>query len=174
MKKTTVIYKSKYGSAKQYAEWISHDLEAELIEVKNVKANTLKEYDTIIHVGGIYAGAVNGAHVFSDNWEIIKNKNLICVTVGLTSNEQMLEKNDIRGFSEDMKNRIRFFHARGEMDYNKLNFFHKLIMKMVVKTFKKEKNPTPATRTQIDNFSKSISYIDKINIRPIIEYIKAL
>ena len=32
-----VIYKTKYGSTKQYAEWIAEELGCDFIDAKNVK-----------------------------------------------------------------------------------------------------------------------------------------
>ena len=38
MKKTAVIYGSKYGATKQYATWIAEELGADLINYKDAKA----------------------------------------------------------------------------------------------------------------------------------------
>ena len=53
MKSTAVIYKSKYGSTKKYAEWIGEELECDVLETGSVSADTLKKYDTIIYGGGL-------------------------------------------------------------------------------------------------------------------------
>ena len=48
---TVVIYKSKYGSTRTYAEWISKELECEIYDAKNIKADDLLKYDAIISLG---------------------------------------------------------------------------------------------------------------------------
>ena len=53
--KSIVIYKSKYGSTKTYAEWIASELSCEALDAKNIKADSLLEYDNIIYGGGLYA-----------------------------------------------------------------------------------------------------------------------
>ena len=58
--KTIVVYRSKYGSTKAYAEWISEALGCEMIEFKEAKIEQLMKYDTIIYGGGLYAEMING------------------------------------------------------------------------------------------------------------------
>lgn len=55
-----VIYKSVYGSTKQYATWIAEALGADLLEAGQAKLETLRKYDTILYGGGLYAGGIAG------------------------------------------------------------------------------------------------------------------
>ena len=45
--KTIVIYKSKYGSTKDYAKWISEELGCKCYDAKEVKAESI----LLIHSG---------------------------------------------------------------------------------------------------------------------------
>lgn len=60
MNKTAVVFKSKYGSTKKYAQWIAEELSCDIFERKNVKSDDLEAYDTVIYGGGLYAGGVKG------------------------------------------------------------------------------------------------------------------
>lgn len=51
-KQIAVIYKSKYGSTKQYAEWIAKELDASLFEATNIKPSQLLDYDVVVYGGG--------------------------------------------------------------------------------------------------------------------------
>jgi menaquinone-dependent protoporphyrinogen IX oxidase len=42
--KSIVIYKSKYGSTKTYAEWIASELSCEAVDAKNIRAEQLVDY----------------------------------------------------------------------------------------------------------------------------------
>ncbi|WP_253199588.1 flavodoxin domain-containing protein [Clostridium gasigenes] len=57
MSKSVIVYKSKYGSTKVYAQWIAKKLEADIYEVNEVKVDKLLDYNNIIFGGGLYAGA---------------------------------------------------------------------------------------------------------------------
>ena len=55
-----ILYQSKYGATKRYAEWLSKETGFDRIETKTAKIEELKNYDTIILGGGIYASALRG------------------------------------------------------------------------------------------------------------------
>ena len=40
-----VIYKTKYGATKTYAEWIAEELSCKAVDAKQVKIDNLKEYN---------------------------------------------------------------------------------------------------------------------------------
>ena len=42
-KKIIVIYKSKYGSTKYYADWIAKNIDADLLEVSEAKIEKLEK-----------------------------------------------------------------------------------------------------------------------------------
>ena len=83
MNKTAVVFQSKYGSTKKYAQWIAEALSCDLLERKNVKTEDLKTYDTIVYGGGLYAGGVSGLELITKNYESLADKNLILFTCGL-------------------------------------------------------------------------------------------
>ena len=59
-----IIYKSKYGSTKKYAEWLKEATGFEMAEADQIKAGEAAKYDTIIFGGGIYAGGIAGINDF--------------------------------------------------------------------------------------------------------------
>ena len=62
-----VIYKTKYGSTKTYAEWIAKELACDIVEHKSVSVADLEKYDTIIYGGGLYAEVINGVTLITRN-----------------------------------------------------------------------------------------------------------
>mgnify|MGYP000992876959 CR=1 FL=1 len=76
MKKTLVVYKSKSGFTKKYAEWISRQLKAEIREASKVTVETLFDYDTIIYGGGLYAGGISGVKLITKNFKRLKGKKI--------------------------------------------------------------------------------------------------
>ena len=74
--KIALIYKSKYGSTKKYANWLKEKLKCDIYEGNKVKIKELLKYDTIIYGGGIYMGKLNG-------FDLIK-KNINNIRVGIS------------------------------------------------------------------------------------------
>ena len=59
MSKIAIVYKSKYGSTKKYAQWIAQESSGDLFESSKVKAKKISEYDIIVFGGGLYAGGID-------------------------------------------------------------------------------------------------------------------
>lgn len=179
--KTAVIYKSHYGSTKQYAEWLSEKLNADLYEKSEIKPITLKNYDVIIYGGGLYAGGINGISLLTKNWDIIKNNKIIVFTVGLADPEKEENIASIynsigKVFSEDAKKHIKLFHLRGGIDYSKLNFIHKPMMAMLKKVISKkgESELTDEDKGFLETYGKKVDFINKDSITPLIDYVNSL
>ena len=58
MAKSIVIYTSKRGSTRQYAEWIAEDLGCEALPLSDTKGIDLHEYDCIIYGGWIRGSGI--------------------------------------------------------------------------------------------------------------------
>jgi len=82
MRNTVVIYQSKYGSTKKYAQWLAEELSSDLIEAKKASIEQIKKYDVIILGGGIYATGIAGISFLKKHYEKLKNKKVIVFAVG--------------------------------------------------------------------------------------------
>ena len=50
-----IIYKSKYGATKKYAEWLSEATGFPCVSTKEADINKVAECDVVIVGGGVYA-----------------------------------------------------------------------------------------------------------------------
>ncbi|NMC55863.1 MAG: flavodoxin [Eubacteriaceae bacterium] len=177
MSDIAVIYKSKYGSTKKYAQWISEELKADLFERSDIKEEDINKYKTIIFGGGLYASGIIGIDIIKKNFEKIKSKNIIVFTVGLgdPKNKEQFVPIINQNFTDEMKENISIFHLRGSMDYSKLNFMHRSMMGMVKKSVdkKSEENRTEEDMQMLETYGDKVDFIDKNTILPIIELAKS-
>lgn len=178
MDKVAVIYKSKYGSTKQYAEWIAEESEADLFEYTEIKIEQLSKYDTIIFGGGLYASGINGVGLITKNFKILKIKNLIIFTVGVASTDDKKIFNPIieKNCTEEMRKSIQFFHLRGGIDYKRLSFLHKSMMNMLKKMVAKKKPEelSEDDKVMLDTYGEKVDFIDRRTIEPLLLYVKSL
>lgn len=170
--KVAVVYKSKYGSTKNYANWIAEEVDATLYESSDFRANEISKYDTVIYGGGLYASGIAGISVITKNYELLKDKNLIVFTVGLASTKEkevfipIIDKN----FTKEMQGHIKFFHLRGGIEYNKLGLIHKAMMAMLKKMITKKEpgSLTDEDKGLLATYGKKVDFTDKDSISPII------
>ena len=169
-----IVYGSNYGTTKQYANELSRRTNMKVISFKKVNQQ-INDYDNIIYLGALYAGGVLGMSKTLKKLNNISNKKIIIVTVGLSDPTDEVNKNNI---TNNIKNQMpkkffekaKIFHLRGGIDYSKLNFAHKTMMKLLynaVKNLPKEKL-TAEDRAMIETYNKKVNFIDFSSLDEII------
>ncbi len=136
--KTIVLYKSKYGSTKKYAEWLADELQAELAETGSLDAQQLAGYDTIIVGGNVHAGGLNGIKWLKKNYGVLKDKQLAVFAVGASPDE----KETIGEFREQALGpklgHLPFFYLRGVWDEAHMTWPDRQLCKMLKKAIEKK------------------------------------
>ena len=110
--KNLIVYGSKYGSSRKYAERLSELTGIYLADYKEV--TDLKAYDNVIYLGGIYAGKVRGLKKTAK--KLRNDARLIVVTISLGNpNLDDKLKEDVRTqnkklIKKPLLEKIKFFH----------------------------------------------------------------
>ena len=170
-----VIYKTKYGSTKTYAEWIAKELSCDIAEAKTVSATDLLKYDTIIYGGGLYAEVINGVTLITKNLEELKNKKIAIYTTGITPldcrdyyDKYVVEKNFKNGVPEN----IKLFNFMGKMVLDELTPVHRGALKTLKKIMSSKKEPTEMEKLLVDLCDADGDFTNIEEIKPLIKYIK--
>lgn len=175
MEKTAVIYSSRYGYTKRYAQWIGETLSCPVFSRKNWKKEQFSQYDTIIYGGGLYAGGVSGISLLTKNREILRRKNVLLFTCGLADpsdrqNTEHIKASLSRTLPPEMMDRIKLFHLRGGIDYSRLGPIHKIMMSLLRRMLLK-KSPD-ALRAEdkllLKTYGGKTDYTDRAAITPLI------
>lgn len=171
--KTIVIYKTKYGSTKAYAEWIAEALGCRAVDAKTVKAADLTDYDTIIYGGGLYAEVINGVTLITKNIEKLRDKKIIVFTTGLTPpqyrdyyDKYVIEKNFKTGVPENVK----IFNYPGKMMLDELSIVHRTAIKTLKKIMSDKENPTEMEKLLVELCDADGDFSDKTLIGELVEY----
>jgi len=174
--RSVVIYSSKTGFTKKYAQWIAEELSADILDVTKATADMLEGYDTVIYGGGLYALRISGVKYIKQNIGKLKNKKVIVFATGLaTSRDDVIGAVKNHNFTAAEQKYLRFFYLRGGFDYNQLNVFYKVIMtflKWKLK-MKKEQELTSDERGMLASYSSLVDFTRRENIKEIIAYVKS-
>lgn len=165
-----VIYQSKTGFTKKYAEWIAEELHCEIRGNEKFSLGDFIFYDTIIFGGGLYASGINGIKLIKDNFNVLKNKNIIVFATGVTPpRDEDLAKVWEANFSEEQRDKIKKFYFRGGFNFSKLSAVNKMMMSMMKLKLKGEKEPSEDAKGMLEAMEKPVDFTDKENIRPLIK-----
>ncbi len=168
-----IIYGSYYGTSKKYAEELSGKTGIKACSYKDIK--DINAYKTIIYLGGLYAGGVEGMKKTLKDLTDISNKKIIIATVGLADPNDKENIDNIKSkmrsqISPDIYEKAEIFHLRGGIDYSKLSFLHKTMMNMVYKKALSvpEEEKTAEIRAMIETYNKQVDFVDLNSLDPII------
>ncbi len=170
MKKGIVIYKSKYGTTKKYAEWLAKEIEYELTEITKTNIKQVSQYQNIILCGAIYASGISGLSFLKKHFNALKDKNIAIFCVGASPYEEKAFKAiKAHNLKEELQN-IPVFYGRGAWDESKMKFIDRTLCKMLQKAVSKK---DPSTYEQweaalVDSFGKTCDWTDKAYLQPLI------
>lgn len=176
MKKTAVVYKSKYGSTEKYAKWISEDACADIFKVGEIKADELRKYDTIVYCGGLYASGLLGFSFIKKNYSKFSDKKLIVVCVGASlKKDEALKIIYDKNMTDEMKDKVQVFILRGGLNYKKMNIIDRFLMFLLVMIIKLRRNIEldDDTKGLLATYGKVVDFTNKDSITPIIEAINS-
>jgi len=177
MDKTLVVYNSKYGYTKKYAYWLAEELKADICTDKNLKREELNNYSKILFGSSLYASANKAASLVVKHFEQIKDRKVILFTCGVAdisseSNVVAINKMLDKIITPEIRKKVKIFHVRGGIDYSKLTFLHKIMMKVPYSRVKKkpENEWTDEERNFMVTYGQKIDFSDKKMLEPIIRY----
>lgn len=172
--KTMVIYKSKTGFTKKYAQWIAEELLADIFDASKVTINMMTKYDTIIYGGSLYAVGIIGVKLITQNIDKLKDKKVVVFATGASpSRENTINEVIDNNFTPDQQKYIKFFYLRGGFNYSKLNPFGKILMTLLKWKMKnkKEEDLTTDEIGMLAVYDKPVDFTMKKNIDSIITYV---
>ena len=173
-----IVYGSCYGSSERYAAELAKRLGVEAVSYE--KATGIQKYDTVIYIGGLYAGGVRGLKETFRRSGDISGKKLIIATVGMSDPNDGDNINNIRSALKrqlpgEIYEKAALFHLRGAIDYSKMGFAHKTLMKMLVSKCRNipENERTPDTAALIETYGQTVDYVAFSGLDPIVQAIFA-
>ena len=168
-----VIYGSQYGTARQYAEELARRTGIEARPYDAV--GDINQYDTIAYVGALYAGGVLGMKKTFVRLSSCTGKAIVIATVGLadptdSENVKNIEGNMRRQLPGEVFAAARIFHLRGGIDYSKLGFKHKTMMRLLCNKAKNlpEEKKNAEVRAMLEPYGKQVSFVDFDALEPLI------
>ena len=165
MEKALIIYGTKYGTTERYARELAK--RTGIQPAPYGKINIPEDCETIIYFGGLYAGGVKGLKETLP--AIIKTayKRLLIVTVGLADveddqNIENIRKSLLKQLPPEVYEKAELYHLRGGIDYSRLDFPHKTMMKLLYTKAKNlpEEKKNAEVRAMIDTYGKQVDFVN--------------
>ena len=109
MSKGIILYQSKYGATKKYAEWLKQEKNYAIAETKKAEISYLQSFDTIVLGGGVYASGIAGLQFLKKNISSLSGRKIAVFAVGASPyDERAIQQ------IKDRKYALRFEGKFGE------------------------------------------------------------
>lgn len=160
MGKTIIIYSSKTGFSRRYAQWLAEDLGERAVSFQDRNTLRLQDFDTIILFGGLYAGQMSGLKWFKK--QPLAGKRLAAVAVGCAPPETpSLPESMAQLFGSTPG--IKGFYCQGGLAYEHMGAVDRAMM-AALRGFLKHQ---PEKKEMLEGISHSFDAADRGSLAPV-------
>ena len=171
--KSVILYGSRYGSARRYAQELSK--QTDIPAVSYQEAPPLSKLETIVYIGALYAGGVLGLTKTLRRQSFGEHQRLVIVTVGLADPDILQNRENIRNALQkqipaQLYGRAAVFHLRGAIDYQALSLGHRTMMALLHRSLQKKpaEEWSEEDKALMETYGKQVDFVDFASLRPII------
>lgn len=161
MHKYKIVYVSKTGFTKQYAEYIASALnvKAELYK----KGTNTKEYSKVIFCSFVFGGNISE---LADIKNEVDDDKLFVLATGIyppsPQHLSLLAK-------DNRLDESRLYYVSGGLDFSKLNFIKKAMLKMVRSTLEKKSDRSADDNEALRRLTQGGCFVDLNSSNPLIK-----
>lgn len=165
MDKTIIIYRSKTGFSRRYAQWLAEDLRCQAADYRERNRLRLPEYGTIILAGGLYAGQMSGLGWLKKQLPGLAGKRIAALAVGCAPA-------DTPDLPESMEKlfgplpQVRGFYCQGGLDYGRMGVVDRAMMAALRAMLRRQKG----SEAMLEGVSRSFDGTNRAYLEPVIRW----
>lgn len=171
--KTLIVYCSKTGFTRKYAQWLRDDLDCDCVPFGERHSADLSKYGAVAFGSGCYVGKINKLNWFKHQMPNLEGKKLAVFFTGAMgpdpSDIRRLEKEN---FTPGELCRVKTFYLQGGLNYAGMNPMDKMLM-AVFRQMLRSQSGSPRHRVMLQNVEQSFDKTERENLRPLEEYLKS-
>lgn len=140
-----IIYNSRGGSTRRYAQLLASATGGTAVPMKEVRPGQMQAADTVVFASWLMAGNLQGGGFLKRHWRILKEKRTVLAVVGLgrTLDEKLWDEYAARAFTPEMRESLRVFYLREAYNPAERSFLIRKLMNGVAGALEKKASPTP-------------------------------
>jgi len=132
MKKGVIIFQGKYGATRQYAKWLSEELDLPFLEPDQVTDQSLSAFDYIVLGSSVYYGKLLLRLFILQHSGILSTKKIFVFIVCATpESDEKTQKSIIKAnIPQQIAGASDIFFVAGRLVLKKLSFTDRLMLRM--------------------------------------------
>ena len=163
---TLILYSSRGGTAQAYAERLCGMRDCDIMEAKEAKLTQLRAYETIIWMGGVYAGRVEGLESLQKYHKKLIDQRLAIFAIGAAPDEWEA-KIDLPGELSE----IPLFYGRGRWNVKTMSWKDQMMIGMLKAAQAKKPEAVPQWMNQLMNEEEPLDFMEDGYLEPLLDVI---
>ncbi len=169
-----ILYKSKTGFTKRYAEMIAAETGGTAMDVKKVSPDALSSFDPVLFGSRMHAGRIDG---FGEARKLLQNNGVslsaLFVTGAMPNTEtQTITEMWKNNLTEEELSDLPHFYMQGGLCYEKMGIFDRLMMKVFLFMMKQKKGKSPNEDRFAEIIAHSYDISSRDYIRPLVDCLR--
>lgn len=161
---TLLLYSSRYGAVKEYADRLAGMRDCDIMEAKDAKLTQLRAYDTIIWMGGVYEEKIQGLETLQRYHKKLTDQRIAVLAVGAAPEEYQPQ---LPGDLDD----IPLFYARGRWNPESLNWKDQMLVKMLQAALSRKPDAAPVWMQELLTQKEPQDFIQDYYLEPVLDFI---
>ncbi len=172
--KTFVICNSKTGFTRQYANWIAEETGGTVLEYADLAKVSVAPEDLAIFGSRIHAGRIERLQKVKERLCGCKHFVVFAVGAAPAQDKENLKKIWQENLTPEEQERIPHFYMQGGLNYEKMGFADRNLMKMVAKMLAKQTDKSESDIAFAAAIQGSFDASDKNSIAPLVEAVRGI
>lgn len=171
-----IFYRSKYGSTKKYADWLSEATGYKAVSIDKADISEAADCDTVVFAGAVYASGISCISFLRKNIDKVKGKKLAVFSCAASPYDEKFFNELVKLNMKDDLEGIPVFYGRGGFDMKNMTFkdrtLCKLLRKAVSKKDPKDYESWERAIMEVDE-TEAGDWTDKSYLEPLISYLNS-
>ena len=172
--KGIILYTSKYGATERYAQWLAEETGFDCVETRNADIEKIREYDTVILGGGVYASSIAGLSFLKKHIGRLRGKKVIVFCVGASPSGEETVRRIAEHNLKDALAGLPCFYCRGAMDTGAMGLLDRNLCRMRQKAVAKKKpeDRDPLETVIAETGNGKSDWTDRQYLAPVLEAVR--
>ncbi len=171
--KPIIIYYSKTGFTRQYAQWLQEALGCPCVPYQKRRTVSFPQFDTVLFGGRLHAGRIQGAKWLFNQPCKLKDKRVVLFFTGAmppdpTAAEKAIQQN----IPPEWRDTVQAFYLWGGLRYEAMGPVDRFMMWGFRRMLAAKKDPAPEEREAARMVAQSYDKASREQLGPLLAYLQ--
>ena len=152
-----VVYTSKTGFTKRYAQWLAEDLSGDCFPLEQAARVDFSGYDAVAFGSSVHAGGVRKLAWLKKRLPALAGKRVALFFTGAMPPQE--------------RQQVKAFYLWGGLNYQAMGPVDKWMMGVFRKMLASQKNPSPEDKLAAQMVGSSYDKTDRASLKPLEDYL---